>query len=166
VRFGRESVALILDGVSDIEIRPARHQDIPRLLEIRHAAFSEHAPKAYSETEVETLLNDVDESELAQMINDGQLFIARKDAQVVGLAGWKGIHLRHVYVDPTQTRQGIASQLLRHVEADFKERTGADHIEAGVGFQAEGFYLANGYQIVERLKDWDDSEYWKMTKAL
>jgi hypothetical protein len=56
--------------------------------------------------------------------------------------------------------------LLGHVEADFRTRTGATRIEAGVALHAEPFYRARGYQLVRRAQDWDGSAYLEMTKGL
>ena len=150
--------------VTTLEIRTASADDIPRLIEIRHAAFSKHAPSAYSEQEVENLLGDIDENELADMIENRQLFVAREEGTIVGLAGWKDANLRHVYVDPTRTRRGIGTKLIRHAEMDFRNRTNASAIKAGVGFQAEAFYVSNGYELVGRLKAWDGSDYLEMVK--
>jgi ribosomal protein S18 acetylase RimI-like enzyme len=150
-----------------ITVEDARPDDVPRLLEIRRAAFARHAPAAYSPAEVATLLADVSEDELQAMIASRQLFVARTAARViVGLAGWKGTQLRHVYVDPAYTRRGIATRLLGHVEADFRTRTGATRIEAGVALHAEPFYRARGYQLVRRAQAWDGSAYLEMTRTL
>jgi ribosomal protein S18 acetylase RimI-like enzyme len=155
------------DVVESVTVDDARPDDVPRLLEIRHAAFARHAPAAYSPAEVATLLADVNQDELQEMIASRQLFVARTDARViVGLAGWKGTHLRHVYVDPAYTRRGIATRLLDHVEADFRTRTGATRIEAGVALHAEPFYQARGYQLVRRAQAWDGSAYLEMTRDL
>jgi len=132
-----------------VRIEHAREADVPRLLEIRYAAFSRHAPSAYSPEEGDTLLGDVDEDELRDMTRN-----------------WKDANLRHVYVDPDHTRQGIASRLLHHVEADFQSRTGADQIKAGVALHAEPFYVANGYQLIMQARAWDGSEYLEMVKRL
>jgi ribosomal protein S18 acetylase RimI-like enzyme len=150
-----------------ITVEDAQPDDVPRLLEIRHAAFARHAPAAYSPAEVATLLADVSQDELQEMIASRQLFVARTAARVlVGLAGWKGTQLRHVYVDPDYTRRGIATRLLGHVEADFRARTGATRIEAGVALHAEPFYRARGYQLVRRAQAWDGSAYLEMTRTL
>jgi ribosomal protein S18 acetylase RimI-like enzyme len=150
-----------------ITVEDARPDDVPRLLEIRHAAFARHAPAAYSPAEVATLLADVSQDELQEMIASRQLFVARTAARViVGLAGWQGTQLRHVYVDPAYTRRGIATRLLGHVEADFRTRTGATRIEAGVALHAEPFYRARGYQLVRRAQAWDGSAYLEMTRTL
>jgi GNAT superfamily N-acetyltransferase len=116
---------------------------------------------------VATLLADVSEDELRDMIAHHQLFTARTTGGlVVGLAGWKGPNLRHVYVDPAWTRRGIATRLLRHVESDFRTRTGATHIRAGVALHAEPFYRARGYQLVRRAQAWDGSTYLEMARTL
>lgn len=119
---------------------------------------------AYTEQEVETLLGDVDENELFVMIQARQLFVARKDGEVVALAGWKGSNLRHAYVDPDYTRRGIATRLLGRVEGDFRVRTHLAEITCGVVLYARPFYVANGYEVVSREKDWDGSEYFEMVK--
>jgi ribosomal protein S18 acetylase RimI-like enzyme len=155
-----------------VTVEDARPDDVPRLLEIRHAAFARHAPAAYSPEEVATLLADVSQDELQEMIAARQLFVARTAARVtaarviVGLAGWNGTQLRHVYVDPAYTRRGIATRLLGHVETDFRTRTGAARIEAGVALHAEPFYRARGYQLVRRAQAWDGSAYLEMVRTL
>ncbi|HEX3750513.1 MAG TPA: GNAT family N-acetyltransferase [Streptosporangiaceae bacterium] len=150
-----------------VTVDEARPDDVPRLLEIRYAAFARHAPAAYSPEEVATLLADVSEDELRDMIAHYQLFTARTaDGTVVGLAGWKDANLRHVYVDPAWTRRGLATQLLRHVETDFRTRTGATEIKAGVALHAEPFYRARGYRLIRRAQNWDGSTYLEMTRDL
>lgn len=144
--------------------RLARIADLQRLLQIRHAAFARHAPSAYSPVEVATLLTDVDESELREMITRRQLFVAHDSLTIVGLAGWKDDRLRHVYVDPAHTRRGIAVMLVIRVEADFRRRTGAHRIRAGVALHAEPFYRAIGYQLIGSRRAWDGSAYLEMSR--
>jgi ribosomal protein S18 acetylase RimI-like enzyme len=150
--------------MAEVTITKATSADITRILAIRYAAFSNHAPAAYSPKEVETLLDDADEAGLVEMAADSTLFVAWKSDEIVGVAGWKGPHLRHVYVDPAHTRQGIASQLLEVVESDFRASTGADHIDAGIALYAEGFYIANGYRVLKRATAWDGSGYFEVRK--
>lgn len=151
----------------DIMIGYAVPADVPRLLEIRHAAFARHAPAAYPPEQVATLLTDIDPDELRRMAAAGQLFVARVDGgALVGCAGWRDGRLRHVYVDPDRTRQGIGSALLARVEADFRERTGAARITAGVVLYAEAFYRVNGYRVVREAAAWDGSLHLEMAKTL
>jgi ribosomal protein S18 acetylase RimI-like enzyme len=150
-----------------IQIRTAQHEDLGRLKEIRHAAYSVHAPSVYSPQEVENLLGDLDEDELVRMIDAEQLFVAVvEDGSVCGLAGWHESKVRHVYVDPAMTRRGTASRLLAHAEHDFRTRTREDEIHVGAVLYAEPFYAANGYRVVSRSRAWDNSEYYEMATLL
>ncbi|BCJ48022.1 hypothetical protein GCM10010168_23810 [Actinoplanes ianthinogenes] len=153
-------------GDSDMTIGPAVPGDLPRILEIRYAAFARHAPSAYSPQEVQTLLGDVDPDEIASMITGRTVFVAREAGHTLGCAGWQGERLRHVYVDPRAGRRGIGTALLATVETDFGTRTGRTHLHAGVALHAEGFYRANGYQVLRRARDWDGSSYLEMRKPL
>ncbi|GAA4606979.1 GNAT superfamily N-acetyltransferase [Actinoplanes octamycinicus] len=153
-------------GRSTPAITAATPADLPRILRIRHAAFTRHAPTAYPAEQVETLLRDVSPDELSAMISAGTLFVARAAGQVLGCAGWRDDRLRHVYVDPDATRRGIGTALLRHVETDFRARTGRSELAAGVALHAEAFYLANGYRLVDRARAWDGSTYLRMLKSL
>jgi ribosomal protein S18 acetylase RimI-like enzyme len=83
---------------------------------------------------------------------------------ITGVAGWKDMNVRHVYVDPPQGRQGIGTKLVRHVERDFRERTRASEIRAGVAVHAKDFYASNGYEVVTRAKAWDCSDYLQMVE--
>lgn len=116
-----------------------READIPRILEVRLAAFSRQTPPAYSADEARTLLADVDEAELQDMTAGQQLFVARAARQVMGVAGWRQVRLRHVYIDPAHTRQGIATELVGRAEWDFQQQTSATQILLpGVALHAEG----------------------------
>lgn len=152
------------DTAGGLRIAPASPADVPRLLRLRHDAFAAHAPAAYPPHEVATLLGDVDPAELHALATAGQLFVARRGGAVVGVAGWQGDRVRHVYVDPAHTRQGIATALLRRVEDAHRARTGDPEIRAGVALHAEPFYRANGYTLVHRATAWDGSAYLEMVK--
>jgi RimJ/RimL family protein N-acetyltransferase len=145
-----------------LRIEPATPDDVPRLLEIRHAAFAAHAPAAYSAEEVATLLADVDPAELRRMASAGTLLVARRPDRIVGVAGWQRDRLRHVYVDPAYARQGIATALVDRAE----RAAGVSPILAGVALHAQGFYLARGYHVVRRGTAWDGSAYLEMRKEL
>ena len=88
-------------------VRPADVGDLERVKAVRHAAFTAHAPSAYSPQEVLNLLADLDGDELLDMVNERQLFVAEVHGNVVGCAGWRGEMLRHVYVSPESGRSGI-----------------------------------------------------------
>ncbi len=154
------------DDAAPPRIGPATAVDVPGVLRLRRAAFAAHAPAAYSPREVATLLDDVDPAELYALTAAGQLFVARAGGALVGVAGWQGDRVRHVYVDPARTRQGIATALLRRAETEFHARTGGSVIRAGVALHAEAFYRANGYELLRRATAWDGSAYLEMSRRL
>ena len=138
-----------------MELRTATLADVERVKEIRHAAFSEHAPSAYSPQQVENILDGLDEPELVDMVERGLLFVAVIDSEICGTAGWLDGNVRHVYVAPELTRTGIGSALLAHVEQDFVDRNGAREVRLGAVAYARGFYEANGYQV-RRVETYSD----------
>lgn len=150
-----------------MQIRLARREDIPRILEIRHHTFSHFAPSAYSQAEVQLLLDDVDPSEFVRMVEQASLFVAEDGVVVLGCGGWLLDALRHMYVSPESTRTGIGSALLRVVEPDFLARSGHDVIRAGVILYARTFYEKNGYEFVSMAADpRDGSAFYIMRKNL
>jgi hypothetical protein len=82
--------ARVLEKLGTLRIEPAAPDDVPRLLEIRHAAFTAHATAAYSAQEVATLLADVDPDQLSRMAEAGTLYVARRPDRIAGLAGRRG----------------------------------------------------------------------------
>jgi hypothetical protein len=58
-----------------MRIEPAEPDDVPRLLEIRHAASAAHATDAYSAEEVATLPADVDPDELRRTAWDSSVYL-------------------------------------------------------------------------------------------
>jgi GNAT superfamily N-acetyltransferase len=154
-------------ALGHVQIRLARQEDIPRILEIRYQTFSHCAPSAYSQAEVQLLLDDVDPSEFERMVEQASLFVAEDGAVVLGCGGWLLDALRHMYVSPESTRAGIGSAPLRVVEPDFLARSGHDVIRAGVILYARPFYEKNGYQFVSLETDSrDGSQFYMMRKKL
>jgi GNAT superfamily N-acetyltransferase len=155
-----------MDNASELLIRLCRAEDIPRILEIREMTFKHFAPAAYSRKEVETLLADIKESDLLELINHESLFAAEINGQVVGCGGWFGDSVRHMYVSPEITKQGIGTRLLDVLEEDFQKRTHKSVIKAGVILYARPFYEKNGYEFLEIAYDWDGSKFNQMQKHL
>lgn len=147
-----------------MNIVEAEIQDLPSILAIRTKTFSVYASQSYSKKEVDTLIKDVDEEHFRQMIEDKKIFIMKDGETIIGSAGWNKSYIRHVYVDPERTRQGIASRLLAHAEKDYRRRTGENHIFAGVTLYARNFYEANDYKFVSEEIAWDGSNYLMMKK--
>jgi predicted N-acetyltransferase YhbS len=153
-------------NMNKLIIRPCQLDDIPQILEIRKRTFLHFAPSAYSPKEVKTLLEDINISELEEMIENKSLFVAEENHKIVGCGGWLGESVRHMYVSPEETKKGIGSSLLRVLEEDYKNHTNNSIIKAGVILYARPFYERNGYEFLKIDTDWDGSKFNRMQKKL
>src|SRR5690349_5947802 len=111
-----------MDNQKNFKIRLGQLTDIPQLLAIRRKTFLHFAPASYSPKEVQTLLEDINPSELEEMINNKSMFVAEENNQIIGCGGWLEDSVRHMYISPEQTKKGIGSALLQSLETDYKNR--------------------------------------------
>jgi len=142
-------------------IRVAESGDTEVVVALRHAALSASAPSVYSAREVVELLDGLDVDELRAMIEDRQLFVAETDGLIVGCAGWRGKHIRHVYVAPDLQRSGLGTRLVAHVESDFRDRRSASEIHVASVLYARGFYEKLGYELVTEERSGSEPFYMK-----
>src|SRR5215467_13542128 len=146
-------------------IRVAEAGDIEVVEALRYAALSASAPSVYSPREVAELLDSLDVDELRAMVTDRQLFVAETDGLIVGCAGWRGKHLRHVYIAPDSERQGLGTRLVARAESDFRNRTSAAEIHVASVIYARGFYEKLGYELATTRERTGSEPFW-MKKRL
>ena len=127
-------------------IRVAESGEIEVVEALRYAALSNSAPSAYSPREAVELLESLNVDELRVMVMDRQLFVAGTDGLIVGCAGWRGNHLRHVYLASDLERGGLGTCLVTRAESDFQDRTSASDIHVASVLYARGFYERLGYE--------------------
>lgn len=86
-------------------------------------------------------------------------FVARdKNGMLIGgiLGGigyWNGLEIKLLWIAETYRNQGYGSQLLEHIEKMAKTRGAMIAMLDSFDFQAEGFYLKNGYTPIGEIKD-------------
>lgn len=110
---------------ADITISPAGTEDTPALRALHELSLVTLSDDAYSPEQIHGLFKTRDTAP-PEIVAGGRMLVARRHGFLVGSAGWEprtidgepGAHLRSVFVHPLQTRQGIASALVRAVEAD------------------------------------------------
>jgi putative acetyltransferase len=142
-------------------IRVAEVGDVVVVEALRHAALSASAPSVYSPREVSELLDGLDVDELRAMVTDRQLFVvAETDGLIVGCAGWRGKHLRHVYVAPDSQGAGLGTRLVARVESDFRDRTSAAEIHVASVIYARGFYERLGYELATARERTGSEPFW------
>lgn len=141
----------------------AESGDAEAVVALRHAALSTEAPHVYSAREVAELLDDIDVEELRAMIEDRQLFVAETHGRIVGCAGWRGTHLRHVYFATDVQRVGLGASLVARAEFDFRDRTSTAVIHVASVLYARHFYEKLGYELVTEERS--GSEPYRMRKT-
>lgn len=124
-----------------IDIRVARIDDVPLILDLWKQARSEHASTPDLPEDLERLVLE----------SPGTLLIATVDRRVVGVLiaawdGWRG-NLYRLAVDLEHRRSGIGLALVRAGEAHLRQR-GAERITALVAYDdpvAGAFWDSAGY---------------------
>jgi len=100
------------------------------------------------------------------MIRNESLFVAQREGDVIGCGGWFDESVRHMYVSPNITKQGVGSTLIKHLEENYQKSTRNRIIKAGVILYARPFYEKNGYKFLGLETDWDGSKFNRMEKIL
>lgn len=65
-----------------------------------------------------------------------------------GIGYWNGLEIKILWVKDMHRKQGIGTQLLKHIESMAIEKGAYTAMVDTFDFQAEGFYLKNGYQPI------------------
>lgn len=81
----------------------------------------------------------------------------QKGDEIAGLLGgigyWNGLEIKIIWVDEKYRLKGLGTKLLKHVEAIAKEKGATIAMLDTFDFQAENFYLKNGYEAIGEIKD-------------
>ncbi|WP_062056839.1 GNAT family N-acetyltransferase [Aquimarina longa] len=70
-----------------------------------------------------------------------------------GIGYWSGLEIKVLWVKKEYRKKGIGSQILKHVEELAKEKGATISMLDTFDFQAEEFYLKNGYVVIGEIKD-------------
>ena len=70
-----------------------------------------------------------------------------------GIGYWNGLEIKVLWVKEKYRKRGIGTQILRHTEEIAKEKGAEMSMLDTFDFQAEEFYLKNGYEPIGEIKD-------------
>lgn len=70
-----------------------------------------------------------------------------------GIGYWKGLEIRIIWVKENYRKAGIGTKLLKYVENLALENGATVSMLDTFDFQAEEFYIKNGYEIVGEIKN-------------
>jgi GNAT superfamily N-acetyltransferase len=85
------------------------------------------------------------------------IFVRDEAGQIVaGIAGytWGGFcEMKQFWIEESRRGQGLGSQLLAAVEAEARRRGCTQIILASLSFQAPGFYVKHGFEVLFAVAD-------------
>jgi GNAT superfamily N-acetyltransferase len=137
------------NGRGSIKIRQANCGDAPRLHELHTAAVRRLCAGHYSKEILDGWLLNRSADSYLPPLQRGAIFVAERDETVLGFGEAASGTVVAVYVDPSISRQGIGSLLLRYaLECARDSHAGPVRVESTLN--ATGFYARHGFREVKR----------------
>lgn len=135
------------------DVRSLGDDQLPLYLEIVNASIAGLAVHHYPPEAIRGWLVPVTQATLANLATNAEReirLIAELDGQPVGIGALvlEGAELRACYVLPAAARQGVGTALVQAIEARAVTH-GLDHLEVSASLNAEPFYRALGYRVLE-----------------
>lgn len=125
---------------NDFKIVPGVEEDIQKVVKGLNAYnLSQVAASAATWTPLEYMAKDSHENLIGGIL--------------AGIGYWNGLEVKILWVKEAYRKQGIGSQLLAHVETIARQKGAIVSMLDTFDFQAENFYLKNGYASIGELKD-------------
>ena len=72
---------------------------------------------------------------------------------LAGIGYWNGLDIKVLWVAEAYRKTGIGTRILKHVEDVAREKGATVAMLDTFDFQAEGFYLKNGYEIIGEVQN-------------
>ncbi|OBX21791.1 MULTISPECIES: GNAT family N-acetyltransferase [Bizionia] len=75
---------------------------------------------------------------------------------LAGLGYWNGLEIKILWVKESHRKKGIGTQILKHAEKIAIEKGAKISMLDTFDFQAEAFYLKNGYKPIGEIKNFPE----------
>ena len=75
---------------------------------------------------------------------------------LAGIGYWNGLEIKVVWVRSDYRNRGVGTLILKHVEKVARDKGATIAMLDTFDFQAEGFYLKNGYTSIGEIKNFPD----------
>jgi GNAT superfamily N-acetyltransferase len=72
---------------------------------------------------------------------------------LAGMGYWNGLEIKILWVNEAYRKEGLGTKLLNHTETMAKAKGATISMLDTFDFQAEAFYLKNGYEVVGEIKN-------------
>ena len=130
--------------LADVRVRPARHDDRPRMLELWERSV--RATHQFLEEQDVEMLRPLVAEELATDTIDWWVLVA--DDFIFGFLGFAHDAIEALFIDPGHHRRGVGRSLVEHAEAMAAGALSVDVNEQNAG--ALQFYEALGFSVIGR----------------
>lgn len=134
-----------------VHIRRYREGEEPALFEIYYSAIHLVACQNYTPEQLQAWApRDVDSGLWCRRIRGIGPFVAELGGQIVGYADLQpNGYIDHFFVSGTRPREGIGSQLMRHL-LDRAQALGISELTSDVSRTAQPFYETFDFSVVEQ----------------
>lgn len=120
--------------------------------------------EACQDSEVKTIVNGINAYNLSHVPALAEAwtplnFVIKDESgnAIAGILGgigyWNGLDIRILWVAESYRNKGLGSQLLHHIEMAARQKGATISMLDTFDFQAENFYIKNGYMSVGEIKD-------------
>jgi len=136
-------------------IRPAQPGDVPQIAELFHRTVREVNAADYTPGQIEVWAGEAPEPEKwAARLSVKTTFVCEVDGRIRGFAEFEDTgHIDAVYVHADFQVQGVATRLLRQIEAE-AARLGLDRLFTEASITARPFFEARGFTVLEAQEVW------------
>jgi len=125
---------------TDFSIEPCNTKNIQKIVDgINTYNLSKVPALADTWTPLEFVAKDKDGSEIGGVLG--------------GIGYWNGLEIKILWVREDYRKKGIGTQILKYIEKKAKEKGATIALLDTFDFQAEDFYLKNGYEPFGELKN-------------
>lgn len=125
---------------NEFTIEPCEKENTKKIIEgINTYNLSKVAALADVWTPLEFVIKDENGDEIAGIL--------------AGMGYWNGLEIKILWVKETYRKAGLGSKLLKYTETVAKAKGATISMLDTFDFQAEAFYIKNGYETVGAIKD-------------
>lgn len=130
-----------------VKIRPYRTEDLDAVIAIFVGAVKEVAGRDYNEAQIEAWAH-VDREEWGPWRLTRPTWVAEVEGARAGFSDLEADgHLDMMFVHPRFQRRGVASALLRHIEAEARALS-LSHIFTEASITARPFFERRGFRLI------------------
>ncbi|MES2061085.1 MAG: GNAT family N-acetyltransferase [Bacteroidota bacterium] len=129
--------------ISEFIIEPCEKENIPKIIDgINEYNLGKVPALCETWTALDYVIKNKNGNEIAGILS--------------GIGYWQGLEIKIIWVAEAYRNKGIGTLILKHVEKIARDKGATVSMLDTFDFQAEGFYLKNGYEPIGEIKNFPD----------